>query len=118
LQRACFDARSGSRPHLVIRGAILAVQRVSFGLIGGMSATDAVESHTTMDTILVDGTYVSSLGTRWWSQSKDSLAGAMFENGFSSHVSAEADGMYRELHATWGAGVLPDGTLNTFCRNR
>jgi hypothetical protein len=92
--------------------AVLSGQRLSFGVIGGMSVTDAVDAHTTMDTILVDGTYVSNLGTRWWSQSKDWLAGAMFEIGFSSRASVEVDGMYRELHATW-AGVLPDGTLNS-----
>jgi hypothetical protein len=92
--------------------SLLSAQKLSFGLIGGASVTDAVDAHTTMDTILVDGTYINNLGTRWWSQSKDWLIGAVFEFRFNSHFSAEANGIYRELHATW-AGVLPDGTLNS-----
>ena len=97
----------------LLAASLLSAQTLSFGLIGGASVTDVIDTHTTMYTIPapVNGGYLN-LGIRWWSQSKDWLAGAVFEFRFNSHVSAEIDGMYRELHATW-AGVLPDGTLNS-----
>ncbi len=74
-------------------------QTISFGLIGGGSLTDAVQTETRYN-------------TRWWSQSKDWIAGAAIEFNFHFPVSLEVDGMFRELHATW-AGVEPDGTLNS-----
>jgi hypothetical protein len=91
---------------------MLTAQNLSFGLIGGTALTDAVDDHTTTDRILApDGSYFN-LGTRWWSQSKDWLAGVTIEYRFNSRFSVEVDGMYRELHAT-EAAVLNDGTLNS-----
>ncbi|MGO9257055.1 MAG: hypothetical protein ACLQU1_12235 [Bryobacteraceae bacterium] len=72
-------------------------QDLSIGGIGGGSLTDAAQTET-------------AYNIRTWSQSKDWIAGAMFELRFGSGFSVEVDAMYRELHATI-ASVEPNGSL-------
>jgi hypothetical protein len=69
--------------------------------MGGGSLTDAAQTETA-DNI------------RTWSQSKDSVSGAMFELRFRSRFSVEVDAMYRELHATI-ASVEPNRLLYGVC---
>jgi hypothetical protein len=73
-------------------------QDFCIGAIGGGSLTDAVPTENVFN-------------VRTWSQSKDWIAGAMFELRLRSHVAVEVDAMYRELHATI-ASVEPNGSLN------
>lgn len=73
-------------------------QNLSIGAIGGGSLRDAVRNET-------------AYNVRTWSQSKDWIAGAMFELRFHSRFSVEVDAMYRELRATI-ASVAPNGSLN------
>jgi hypothetical protein len=73
-------------------------QDLSVGGIGGGSLTDAVQTET-------------SYNIRTWSQSKDWIAGAVFELRLRSRFSVEVDALYRELRATT-ASVEPNGSLN------
>ena len=76
----------------------LSGQELSIGAIGGASLTDAAQNET-----------ACSICT--WSQSKDWIAGAMFELRFRSRLSVEAQAVYRELHVTI-ASVGPAGSLS------
>jgi hypothetical protein len=78
-------------------------QNLSVGVIGGASLTDAAPDVTTG---------VLPFRTRFWSPTRDWVAGVKLELRFQSHFAVEVDGMYRELHITWAA-VLADGSLNS-----
>jgi hypothetical protein len=73
-------------------------QELSVGAIGGGGLTNAAQNEIA-DNI------------RTWSQSRDWIAGVMFELGLPARFSVEVDAMYRELHATM-ASVEPNGSLN------
>jgi hypothetical protein len=77
---------------------VLLGQDFSIGGIGGGSLTDAAQTAT-----------ASNVHT--WSQSKDWMAGAMFELRLRSRFSVEVDALYRELHASI-ASVGPNGSLS------
>src|ERR1035441_1720740 len=81
-------------------------QSLSIGLVGGAAVTDGFRT----ETIPVSGNYF--IGMRFFSTSKDYIAGASIEMRFTPRWSLEADGMFRELHLTWAA-VQPDGVLNS-----
>ena len=81
-------------------------QSLSIGLVGGAAVTDGFRTQT----VPVSGNYF--IGMRFFSTSKDYIAGASIEMHFTPHWSIEADGMFRELHLTWAA-VQPDGALNS-----
>jgi hypothetical protein len=71
--------------------------RLSIGLVGGAAVTDGFRTETVPES----GDYF--IGTRFFSTSKDYIAGASIEMRFTPHWSIEADGMFRELHLTWAA---------------
>ena len=79
-------------------------QRLSIGVVGGGSLTDSFPTET-----VPAG---SGLGIRYFSSSKDYIAGPMVELRLFSNWSVEVDGLYRKLHFTW-AGVEADGSLNS-----
>lgn len=81
-------------------------QSLSIGLVGGAAVTDSFRTETVPES----GDYF--IGTRFFSTSKDYIAGVSIEMRFTPHCSIEADGMFRELHLTWAA-VEPDGALNS-----
>lgn len=81
-------------------------QQLSFGVIGGGSLTDAFHTEN------VPSGSAELPFNRFYSSSRDWILGATIELRFTSHLSAEADGMYRKLHFTTAA-VEPDGSLNS-----
>ena len=80
-------------------------QKISIGVVGGASATDAFQDQ-------VFPAPPGFLSSRFYSPSKDYIVGGSLELGFSRHWSVEADGLFRQLHMNSSA-VMPDGSLNS-----
>ena len=83
-------------------------QSLSIGLIGGAAVTDGFRTQT----IPVEFPNGGFVGIRYFSASKDYIAGASIEFRVTRHWSLEADGLFRELHLTWAA-IEPNGSLNS-----
>jgi len=86
-------------------------QQLSIGVVGGGSLTSAAPDQF-FPIELVPPVPGAPVGIRWFSPSKDYVVGGMLELRFDPNWSAEADGLFRELHLT-SAAVLPDGSLNS-----
>jgi opacity protein-like surface antigen len=86
-------------------------QRLSFGVIGGGSLTDAFPEQTFL--FLFAGPVPSPVaGERFYSPAKDYIVGGLIELRFNEQWSLEVDGMFRKLHMTTAA-VLSNGSLNS-----
>jgi hypothetical protein len=82
------------------------------GVVGGGSFTDAFLDQFSRE----PGFPPPIIGNRFFSPSKDYLAGGMLELRFNPYCSLEADGLFRQLHMT-SAAVLADGSLNSVSRS-
>jgi hypothetical protein len=82
-------------------------QNLSIGVVGGGSLTDSFPTET-----FSGGPPGGPVGIRFYSSSKDYIAGAMLEYRFTPHWSVEADGLFRTLHGV-SAAVLANGSLNS-----
>lgn len=81
-------------------------QQLSFGIVGGGTATDAFHAQN------VPSGSPSLPFNRFYVSSKDWILGGMAELQAGSRFSVEADGLYRKLHFTTAA-VEPNGSLNS-----
>jgi opacity protein-like surface antigen len=86
-------------------------QRLSFGVIGGGSLTDAFPEQT-FPTLFSGDVPFPVAGERFYSPAKDYMVGGLIELRFNDQWSLEVDGMFRKLHMTTAA-VLSDGSLNS-----
>jgi hypothetical protein len=86
-------------------------QKVSVGVVAGASPTSAFRDQFFPDQPS-PGFTSPSLGERFFSPSKDYIAGGTLEVQFNPSWSVEADGLFRTLHIT-RAAVLRDGSLNS-----
>jgi hypothetical protein len=76
---------------IALAGAMLCAPRafaqgLNYGVIGGAALTDAAAGR-------------EHGMTKYWSESKDAVAGVMLEFRWGPRFSVEANGLYRELHA-------------------
>ena len=90
-------------------------QHLSFGVIGGASATDDFHNEIIGLFPSPQGGFVS-VPTRFYSTSKDYIVGPKVELGLPLHLSVEIDALYRPLNFT-SAVVIPDGSLNSVAPN-
>ncbi len=91
---------------LVSFAAVAFGQRLSFGVVGGGTLTDAFPTQS------VPSGSPSLPFNRFYSSSKDWVLGGTAEFRFRPSLSVEVDGLYRKLHFTTAA-VTPDGSLNS-----
>jgi hypothetical protein len=86
-------------------------QKISAGIVAGASLTDGFRDEI-IPNFVPPGSPSFPVGTRFWSPSKDFVAGGMVELHFNPTWSLEVNGLYRLLHGKWAA-VLPDGELHS-----
>jgi hypothetical protein len=96
-------------------GSLLTVpakaQKLSVGVVGGGSVTDAFSTSLVSSSFLANGMSITTTSTSY-SQSKDWVWGAMIEWQLTPSWSLEADGLFRTLHMT-RAAVFADGHLGS-----
>jgi hypothetical protein len=106
-------ARTGTLVFCFILPALVSFgQKLSIGVVGGGSLTSAFKNELFPDRP-IPGYTSPFAGFRYFSPSKDYLAGGTIEIHFSPSWSVEADGIFRQLHMTSAAVLLGDGSLNS-----
>src|SRR5258706_7979566 len=100
---------------LFVVGALLIApakaQKLSVGVVGGGSVTDAFSTSLVSSFFLANGMPIATTSTSY-SQSKDWVSGAMIEWRLTPSWSVGANGLFRTLHMT-RARVFADGHLGS-----
>ncbi len=88
-------------------------QRISAGVAGGVSLTDAYRDVTTYQFLPSPepGAPPRLEAARSWSPSKDYVIGGMLDVRFTPRWSLEVNGLFRQLHGSSARVFLPDRSL-------
>jgi hypothetical protein len=88
-------------------------QKISVGILGGGSLTDAYRDLTFYDFLPSPepGAAPRLFATRFWSPSKDYVIGGVLEVRFNPRWSLEVNGLFRQLHGSSATVFLPEGSL-------